>query len=232
MEWLVDLLDLGLHHQFHVEGDLAAAASDEAKKTPDFRNAIAHGVPSDVGLSKAKFLHQGSLDFETAIAERRQCPGSAAELADQNAGTQLIQTLEVALEPGQIGRNLVAERDRYCLLEIAAARHRRVAMPFGQCRKRIRDRHEIGLNEIQRFADLQDRGGVRDVLGGGTPMTPLAEAVPAQGNELLHDRQHRIADAFGLSFELAEIVLGDRTMTKNLLTRILRNDAQARLGAG
>src|SRR5260221_14096396 len=122
MEWLVDLLDLGLHHQFHIEGNLAAAAGDEAEETPDFRNAIAHRMPSDLGLSEAKLLHQGGLDFEAAIAERCQRPGGAAELADQNARTQLLQTLEVALEARQIGRNLVAERDRHRLLKTTAAR--------------------------------------------------------------------------------------------------------------
>src|SRR5258707_9668401 len=157
MEWLVDLLDLGLHHQFHIEGNLAAAAGDEAEETPDFRNAIAHRVPRDLGLSEAKLLHQAGLDFEAAIAERRQRPGGAAELADQNARAKFLQTLEGALEARQISRNLVAERDRHGLLEIAAACHRRVAMASCEGRKRIRDRHEIGLDKIERLADLQDR---------------------------------------------------------------------------
>src|SRR6266481_3351281 len=82
---------------------------------------------------------------------------------------------------------------------------------------------ETDLVEIEGFADLQDRGGVRDVLGGGAPMTPLAEAVPAQRNELLDDRQHRIADALGLGLELGEIVFGDRAMALDFIACILWN---------
>ncbi len=41
-------------------------------------------------------------------------------------------------------------------------------------------------------------------------MAPFAEPVAAQRDELLHHRQHRIADALGLDLELGEIDLGRR----------------------
>ncbi len=211
---------------------LAAAAGDEAKETPDFRNAVAHRVPRDLRLPEAKLLHERGLNFKAALAQRRQGPGSAAELADQNARAQFLQTFEMALESREVGCGLVAERDRHRLLEIAAACHRGVAIALCQGRKRVRDRNEINLDEIEGFADLQDSGGVGDVLGGGAPMTPLAEAVPAQRNELLDDRQHRITDALGLALELGEVIFGDPAMAQDFVARMLRNDAETRLGAG
>jgi hypothetical protein len=45
VEWFVDFLDFGLHQQFDVEGDLAAASGDEAKEAADLRDAIPHRVP-------------------------------------------------------------------------------------------------------------------------------------------------------------------------------------------
>jgi len=35
MERLVDFLDLGLHHQFHIRGDLAADAGDKTEEAAD-----------------------------------------------------------------------------------------------------------------------------------------------------------------------------------------------------
>src|SRR5258707_9120511 len=123
----------------------------------------------------------------------------------------------MALESREVGCSLVAERDRHRLLKIAASCHRGVAIALCKGRKRVRDRNEISLDEFEGFADLQDSGGVRDVLGGGAPMAPFAEAVPAQRNELLDDWQHRIADALGLSLELGEVVFGDRAMAQDFV---------------
>ena len=52
VERLVDLLHFGLHHQLHVEGDLAAAAGDEAEETADFGDGVAHRVPGDRRLAE------------------------------------------------------------------------------------------------------------------------------------------------------------------------------------
>ena len=111
----------------------------------------------------------------------------------------------VALERRETGRRLVAEGDRHRLLQVAAPRHRRVAVALGEAGERIGDRHDVGLDEVERLADLQDGRGVGDVLGGGAPMAPFAEAVAAQADELLHHRQHRIADPLGLRLQLGEV---------------------------
>ncbi len=60
-------------------------------------------------------------------------------------------------------------------------------------------------------------------------MAPFAESVAAERHELLHHRQHRIADAFGLHFELVKIDFGDVAVPADFLRRLLRNDAEPRL---
>ena len=135
------------------------------------------------------------------------------------------------VEGGEPGRRLVAEGDRHRLLQVAAASHRGVAVALGERRQRVGDRDDVGLDEVERLADLQDGGGVGDVLGGGAPVAPFAQAVAAQRDELLHHRQHRIADPLGLRLELGEIVFLGIAVPADFLRSLLRNDAEARLGA-
>ena len=232
MKGLVDLLDLGLHHQLHVEGDLAAYAGDEAEEAADLGDAVAHGVPGDLRLAEAEFLHQPGLHVEPARAERGQRAGGAAELADQDARPQLLEALAVALEGGEPGRALVAEGDRHRLLQIAAPCHRRIAVALGEAGERIGNRDDVGFDEVERLADLQDGRGVGDVLGGGAPVAPFAETVPAQGDELLHHRQHRIADPLGLRLQLGEVVFPRIAVPADFIAGVLRNDAEPGLGAG
>ncbi len=231
MERLVDLLDLGLHHQLDVEGDLPAHAGDEAEEAADLGDAVAHGVPGDLRLAEAELLHQRCLHLEAAAAERGQRAGGAAELADQHTRAQLVEPLAVPVKGGEPGRRLVAEGDRHRLLQVAAAGHRRVAVALGERRQRIRDGHDIRLDEVERLADLQDGGGVGDVLGGGAPMAPFAQAVTAQRDELLHHGEHRIADPLGLRLELGEIVFLRVAVPADFLGSLLWNDAEPRLGA-
>ena len=120
---------------------------------------------------------------------------------------------------------------RHGLLQIAAAGHRRVAVTPREVGERSRDRVDVLLDQRERVADLHDGRGVGDVLRGGAPVAPFAEAVLAQRDELLHHRQHRIADALGLLLELREVELIDRAVAADLLRRFSRDDAEARLHA-
>src|SRR5262249_61544834 len=67
---LKHLLDLSLHQQFHVEGDLAAAASDDTEETPDLGNAVAYRMPRDRRLPESELLHKRSLNLDAALAAR------------------------------------------------------------------------------------------------------------------------------------------------------------------
>ena len=88
--------------------------------------------------------------------------------------------------------------ERHRLLQVAAARHRRIAVAPRQIGERRGDGLHVLFDQVERGADLQDRGGVGDVLRGGAPMAPFAQPVGAQVDDLLHHAQNRIADALGL----------------------------------
>ena len=137
MERLVDFFDFGLHQQLHVEGDLAAGAGDETEEAADLGDAVAHGVPGNIGLAELEFLHQFGLALQPVLAERGQRAGGAAEFADQHARAQLLEALLVALESAEQSRHLVAEGDRHRLLQVAAPGHRRVAVFLGELGERV-----------------------------------------------------------------------------------------------
>ena len=183
------------------------------------------------GHAEFELLHQFGLGGEATAAERGQCAGGAAELADQNAGAQFVQALAVPRESGEQRRHFVAEGDRHRLLQVAAAGHRRVAVFARERGERAGNAVEMPLDQDERLADLHHRGGISDVLGGGAPVAPFAEPIAAQTDKLLHDRQYRIADALGLTFQFAKIDLGDVAMPADLLGGLFGDDAEPRLGA-
>jgi hypothetical protein len=113
---LVYFFDLSLHQELHVERDLAAGPGNKPEKAADFGDSIAHGVPGDCRHGEFQLFHQLGLRRETAAAERGQGTGGAAELANQNARAQLIETLAMPFERGEQGCHFVAEGNRDCLL--------------------------------------------------------------------------------------------------------------------
>jgi len=231
MERLVNLLDLGLHQQFHVEGDLAAAAGDQPEETSDLGNAVAHRVPGNFRLAELELLHQFVLDLQAILAERRQRACGTAEFADQHARFYFIQALPVTLECRQHGRHLVAEGDRHGLLEIAASRHRRVAVFLRKRGKSVADAFDFLLDDHERFADLHDGRRVGDVLRGGAPMRPFAKSVLAEFHQLLHHGQNRIPDPFGCFLEFRHVDFVGRAVTDDFGGRFFWDDAEPGLRA-
>jgi len=63
-------------------------------------------------------------------------------------------------------------------------------------------------------------------------VAPFAVPVRAQRDQLLDDGQDRIADPFGLGFQLCEVEQAPIAVAADLLGRRLRNNAEPRLGAG
>src|SRR4249919_1848855 len=185
MERLVHFLDFGLHQKFYIKGDLAAAAGDQAQAATDFRNAIAYRVPGNFRLAELELFHHLALDFQSIFAERRQRASRATEFADQHARSNFFQALLMPLEGGEHGRHLVAEGDWHGLLQITAASHRRVAIFLRERCQAIANPVEVLLDNDERLANLHDRGGVSDVLGGGAPVRPFAEPVFAELYKLL-----------------------------------------------
>ncbi len=62
-------------------------------------------------------------------------------------------------------------------------------------------------------------------------MAPFAIAVGAERDELLHHRKHRVADALGLRLQPGIVELAGMTVTADLFSRLVRDDAEARLHA-
>ncbi len=163
------------------------------------------------------------------MAERGERADRAAELADQHARAQLGEPFAVALHGGEQRGHLEAEGERHRLLQVAAPRHRRIAIAPRQVGEGRGDRLHVRLDQVERGADLQDRRGVGDVLRGGAPMAPLAEPVGAEPDDLLHHAQDRIADALGLLLEASEVDVLDPALAHDLLRGLLGDDAEPSL---
>ena len=118
--------------------------------------------PSSVGQR----LH----DLDPAVPDGDQVAGGTAELDHEQARLQLGQPLAMAQQRREPAGDLEPERGRHRLLEARPADDRRGAMLVrepGQGRDR---RIEPPRQQRQRLAQLQDQGGVEDVLRGRTPM--------------------------------------------------------------
>ena len=92
-----------------------------------------------------------------------------------------------------------------------------------------RRRRDIGFDDFKPGADLQDHGGIHDVLRGRAPMH-VAAGVAALFHHLVHQRQDRIADDIGLLAKQVEIQRRDVGPLGDLFGRLCRNHAAACLG--
>src|SRR5207302_1034886 len=84
------------------------------------------------------------------------------------------------------------------------------------------DAHHVGLDQIERLADLHDGGGVGDVLRGRAPVAPFAEPFIAERHDLLHHAQDGIADALGGVLQLGEVDVLDFALGVDLARGLLR----------
>src|SRR4029078_5861690 len=91
--------------------------------------------------------------------------------------------------------------------------------------------YDIALDDLQAGADLQDHGGVHDVLRGRAPMH-VAASVAALLRHLVHQRQNRIADDIGLAAQQVEVERRDIRSFGDLLRGLNRYHAAARFGLG
>ena len=97
-ERLVDLADLGLHHQLDVHAELAERPADQPEEGTDLGDVVADRVPGDDRLLQAELGAQAGLGLHRPGLERRQRAGGAGELADEHPLAQLRQPLAVALD--------------------------------------------------------------------------------------------------------------------------------------
>ena len=184
------------------------------------------------GCCEAELGAQAGLGLHRPGLERRQRAGGAGELPDEHPLAQLRQPLAVALDRREQPRHLVAERHGDGLLQVAATDHRGVPVLAGEARQGRRDRGQLVVDQVERLADLQHRGGVGDVLGRGAPVAVLAEAVAAEGVDLVDHGDDGIADALGLPAQLDHVDLVEAAVADDLVGRLLRDDAELALHLG
>src|SRR3546814_153786 len=155
----------------------------------------------------------------------------AGELTDENAGLHLLQALRVAIERREPDGRLVAEGDGQCVLEMRAARHRRVAMIPGEGPQRRAYGIEPFANQRHAVADLEHGRRVHDVLCSRAPVQ-IPARLPRPLGKLLDDRKDRIADDFRLAAEAFEVEGMDLGGRSDTLCGIGGNEAKARLHPG
>jgi hypothetical protein len=231
-ERLVDLADLGLHHQFHVHRQLAERSADQAEEASDFGDAVSSGMPGDRRLPETQLGHDFGLHLESAVLDRRQRAAGAAEFADQHARPQLGEPLPVPVHGGEDRGHLVAEGHGNGLLQVAAPGDGRIPVAARKLSEPLHDRIEIGLHQLQRFANLQHRRGVGNVLSRRAPVAVLAEAIAAQFIELGDDAEHRISDPLGLGTKLVHVDLRDVAVASDLGCGFAGNDSPPTLNLG
>jgi hypothetical protein len=89
-------------------------------------------VPGRDRHAETELLAERLLDLQAFVAERGERAGRAGELANEDPGLELLQTLGMAVEHRQPDRGFVAERDRQSLLQVGAPSHERIAVLFGE----------------------------------------------------------------------------------------------------
>ncbi|MNF88642.1 hypothetical protein D3C84_711400 [compost metagenome] len=136
----------------------------------------------------------------------------------------------MAVKHAQPYRTFVAEGDRQGVLQVGTPGHRRVAITLGQLGEQAAHRLDVALDNCQRRTDLQDHGGVHDVLGSGTPVH-VASGLATGFRQLFHQRQNRVTDDFGLVLHQRQVEGCVGGEFGNLLGSVRRNHPTPCFGA-
>jgi hypothetical protein len=125
---LARLAHFRLHHQLEVSGELGERAGQKPEEAPRLGDAVALGMPGDLGLREPELVRQRLLHRQPVVAKGRKRTRGAAELDHLDARADLGEPRPMALQGGEQARHLEAECDRNRLLQVGAGRHRRRAM--------------------------------------------------------------------------------------------------------
>src|SRR6516225_5832474 len=91
---------------------------------------------------------------------------------------------------------------------------------------------EVFAYQVEGRFDLQDRRGVGDVLGSGSPVAVFASITPAQMRDLMDEAKHWIADHQRLLRVCFEVDVLNLAHTIDLVGRFLWNQTDHSFGAG
>lgn len=169
---LGDLAQLARAHDDEIQRDLAERAADQREEVDGVGDAVARDVPSDARVGQGEGGREGfaHADAGGGGAERGERAGGAAELGEQRGLLEGRQAREVAVDGGEPDGGFVAEGDGQGVLEVGAAGHGGVAVADGEAGEGGLELGEQALDDGEALFDLQDRGEVHDVLGGGAPV--------------------------------------------------------------
>ena len=225
-ERLEELAHLGVLEDHDLVRDLAQRAADQREQIHVLGEAVARGLPVDVGDAEAQPFHHALLELERFRAERGLRPDRAHHAAHEHALFQLAHALVVAAHFGKPDRRLVTERDRQRLHAVRAPDHRRRLVLLGELRERLPDRFHVAQIDRVRFLDLQHGRRVEHVLRRRPEVDVLAEVAFAEILHGLQRRHERMLDAPDLRGDRLDVDVLDFRVARDLLRRFARNDAE------
>ena len=127
-------------------------------------------------------------------------PAAPPKLHPFDPRAQLVEPFAVGDERLRPGRAFEAEAGGQRLLQMGAPGHHGGAVAVGLVEQGGEQGGDLGLDQGQPVAELEHRGGVHDVLGGGAPMGPGPGGAGGAG-EFGDQPDHRIADVAGAGGE-------------------------------
>ena len=153
-------------------GDLAHRAGGDAERRGDSRDAIALGVPGQIGLGQRRAPRRAiaatagpaSPSEASVPTAPPNCSGSAV------ADAERVERAQLAHGEREPARRLEAEGDRRRLLQERPAGHHRVAVPLGERRGALGDAVQLAHEQVEAVAHLEHQRGVDDVLARRAPV--------------------------------------------------------------
>ena len=162
--------DFGLRVERNVARNFAESAGKQAEGGGDFGDAVAMAVPWKKGKRQKKVVSEKFRDLRTFFAKRRQRADGAAELQCEDARANFGQALAMAQDSIQPAGGDYSEGGGKRLLHPCAGGDWRGAMRIGECGESGGELTKILIEKFEGAAKLENRGGVGDVLTGGSPM--------------------------------------------------------------
>ena len=170
-EGFAEFGELGAGHDDGVGGGFGEGAADEGEEGDGLGDGVARDVPCYQGRwGEGEFGGELFQDAESRGAQAGEGAGGAAQLGGEDAGAELGEAAAVGEDGGEGDGEFVAEGDGERVLHVGAAGHGGVAVPLGEAGEGGRELDEFALDQVEPGLDLEDGGGVHDVLRRGAPV--------------------------------------------------------------
>ena len=145
-----------------------SAYTQTASATPS--RAVCHAIS---GTASPRSAQKSAWSSRPLLADGRERPHRARELAPEDPGRELGQPLEVPVDLRDPHGELVAEGDRERLLPVGPAGLDRVPVAAREGGEQAADLAEVARHDGVARPELEDEPRVEDVLGGRAPVDEL-----------------------------------------------------------